>query len=191
MQPLDPKSRQYLSRVADKIGFLHADVEGRPAELFFSKKDIQVYFRRQEPADDIPINVYLIDAGKSEFLSQGRGEGSTNKDLYATDWPVEEEDGYHHRTYVFEGDPSLDDIKTACLILKIKECIRRKEVDQHYDCSVCSCRQHWTDTKNTSAEQKPDLRERAQMLQQQVCCCEELREIKHHRQSADVTNSLV
>lgn len=171
MDGLDHKTECYLARIANEIGYIHRDHTEKPTRLLFSEKDIQIYQCRSIPVDDGDIiDVFQFPAHHADFVT-GTDDVDESGDefYYATDWPIDTGSGYSHLTFIFDSDPTKEAVKKARLINKICRRIEYDSLNQHFTCQVCSQRRHWTDTVKSENNDDPDLRERALMLQNEIC----------------------
>lgn len=173
MQCLDQKTERYLAREANDVGYIYRDYSEKPTEELFAQKGIPIFHcEREQISDEKFVTIYNFPAHHGDFSSSigDVDEGDEDQFHYASDWPVKKDNGgYAHLTYIFSSMPNKSDLETARLINKIWRRIECEGLNQHFTCRMCSQRTHWTDTKQTPENEQASLRERALMLQNEVC----------------------
>lgn len=185
MQCLDPKTERYLARKANEVGYIYRDYSEKPTAELFAQKGIPVFHMGNEQVSGEKfVTIYNFQSHHGDF-SSGIGdidEGNEEEFHYATDWPVKTDNGgYTHLTYIFSRYPDKSDLQTARLINKIWRRIECEGLNQHFTCRKCSQRTHWTEAKQSTEVNEATLRERALMLQNEVCTHNILLEELHAR----------
>jgi len=173
----DFASSEYLSQVANEIGYRCVSQSSQPTDHRFFKHGVEICeVGKLLLPDDNVATIYSFDAEAltTDFSSQIKRELCNTEQSFAVDWPVKGRDGkLTYLTFYFSELPGKKEIITARTIRQVEFGIIDGLVDQHFLCEECSQKHHWTKL----ADGSPDtFNLQVMMLKHQSCYQERMDE---------------